>query len=219
MDNPSRILVADDHSLFRAGLCAILACHPEFEVIAEAGNGQEAIRLASEQQPELVLLDISMPITNGTEALALIRRRSPQSRVLMLTAHNTDEFIRESLRLGASGYLLKTDSSQELIQAMHSILQGHIYLSPAVCSNVVAGYLGHNPAQNHSSTGWEALTQRERETLKLVAEGYRNREIADHLNLSPKTIEKHRANLMAKLELRSVSALTTYAIENGLVTG
>lgn len=211
-----RAVIADDHALMRAGLRTLLNQRPEFEVIAEAGDGQQAIQLCGEHQPDLLLLDISMPTTNGTEALTQIRRRTPRCRILMVTAQSADEFIRESLRLGANGYLHKSDSEAQLFQAIDSVLAGNIYLSPSICSSVVAGYLG-GQCDSSSSGGWGALTQRERETLKLIAEGYRNREIADQLNLSPKTIEKHRANLMAKLELRSVSALTTYALENGLV--
>ena len=216
MDGPFRILIADDHALMRAGLKALISQTSEFTVESEAANGQEAIRQAVDTHPDLILLDISMPLTNGTEAIAAIRRRCPRCRILMVTAHNADEFVRECLRLGANGYLLKEDSYDELLFAMRTLMADKTYLSPAICGAVVSGYLQNKTPDKKAHTGWESLTCRERETLKLIAEGYRNREIAEYLNLSPKTIEKHRANLMAKLDIHSASALIAYAIENGV---
>ena len=216
MDGPYRVLIADDHALMRAGLKALINQTKAFVVESEAENGQEAIRLAVDTQPDLILLDISMPLTNGTEAIAAIRRRCPCCHILMVTAHSTDEFVRESLRLGANGYLLKEDSPEELIFAMHTLMADKTYLSPTICSAVVNGYLQNKAPDKKPYTGWESLTRRERETLKLIAEGYRNREIAQYLNLSHKTIEKHRANLMTKLDIHSAPALIAYAIENGV---
>lgn len=217
MEIPYRVLIADDHTLMREGLKALIAGNPEFSVVAEAANGQEAIRQALEHKPDLIILDISMPHTNGTEAISSIRGRMPESRILVLTAHSADEFVRETLRIGANGYVLKEDSHAELILAMRTLMAGKTYLSPEICSSVVSGYLDSQPNQKEES-GWASLTKREREVLKLIAEGRRNKEIAEYLSLSPKTIEKHRANLMTKLDLHSASALTAYAIENGLVS-
>lgn len=217
MDKPYRVLIADDHTLMREGLKALIQNNPEFSVIAEAANGQEAIRQAVNHEPDLIILDISMPHTNGTEAISSIRRRNPDCRILVLTAHSADEFVRETLRIGANGYVLKEDSHDELILAMRTLMEGKTYLSPEICTSVVTGYLD-NQSGPKEMKGWTSLTRREREVLKLIAEGRRNREIAEYLSLSPKTIEKHRANLMTKLDLHSASALTAYAIENGLVS-
>ncbi|SCZ59664.1 response regulator [Thiohalomonas denitrificans] len=215
MATASRVLLVEDHAILREGLRALLANEPDLKVIGEAANGREALLQATETKPNLVLMDLSMPGTNGTEAIQDIKKRHPVVKVLVLTIHKTEEYIRASLRAGADGYILKDDSHIELLVAIRSILNGKTYLSPAICQNVVTEYLGNN-SLNRTPASWETLTRREREVIKLIAEGSRNREIATYLSLSEKTVEKHRSNLMKKLNVHSASQLTAYAINNGL---
>ena len=188
-----RILLAEDHTILREGLRSLFA-----------------------GEPDLVLMDLSMPRMNGTEAISAIKRRLPEIKIITLTNHKAQEYVRAALDAGADGYVLKDDSRQELLTAIRSVATGHSYLSPGICTQVVSGFLGR-AASPSSATTWDTLTEREREVIKLVAEGYKNREIAECLSVSIKTVEKHRSNLMRKLDLHSASALTTYAIENGLV--
>jgi DNA-binding NarL/FixJ family response regulator len=217
MVGKQRIFIVEDHTLLRAGLRALLSQDPELEIIGEADNGRDAIRAIGSLAPDLVLMDLSMPGMNGIEAMMDIKRRNPDTRVLVLTIHKTDEYIHESLRAGADGYILKDATHDELRVAIRSVLNGKTYLSPDISDKVIHGYLGTGRMANVGST-WDTLTHREREVLKLVAEGHPNRYIADYLCLSIKTVEKHRSNLMKKLDLHNASTLTSYAIEKGLVT-
>jgi DNA-binding NarL/FixJ family response regulator len=210
-----RILIVEDHTLLREGLRALLSRDAELEVVGEASNGRDAIRAIGALSPNLVLMDISMPGMNGIEAMADIKRRQPDTRILVLTIHKTEEYIHQSLRAGADGYLLKDTTHNELLNAIHSIFNGKIYLSPDISGKVVQAYLGKDKPALSSS--WDTLTVREREVLKLIAEGHPNKSIADFLCLSLKTVEKHRSNLMKKLDLHNASTLTSYAIEKGLV--
>lgn len=212
-----RIFIVEDHTLLRAGLRALLSQDPDIEIIGEADNGRDAIRAIGALAPNLVLMDLSMPGMNGIEAIHDIKRRNPKTRVLVLTIHKTDEYIHESLRAGADGYILKDATHDELRVAIRSVLNGKVYLSPDISDKVIHGYLGTGKADNVGGT-WDTLTHREREVLKLVAEGHPNKYIADYLCLSIKTVEKHRSNLMKKLDLHNASTLTSYAIEKGLVT-
>ena len=211
-----RLVIAEDHTILREGLKAMLAAVPEYQVVGEATDGREAMRLAEELKPDLMMLDLSMPRFNGLDALADIRRLSEGTRILVLTVHKTDDYVFSALQAGAHGYALKDSTAAELLAAVRSVLAGERYLSPAIATTVVAGYLNKDLPTFH--TPYDGLSSREREVLKLVAEGYKTREIAEYLCISPKTVEKHRASLMDRLNLRSVSALTTYAIEKGLVT-
>ncbi len=212
---PHRVLIAEDHSLMRDGLRSLLGSRHEYTVVAEASEGLGAIRHAQQLQPDLVLLDLSMPGTNGIEALKEIKRVSEQTRVLVITAHKDEEHIFAALKAGADGYFLKDDDSEELLTALKCVLNGERFLSPAIATKVVAGYLVQEASLKPSV--YELLSVREREILKLVAEGKRTREIAEYLCLSPKTVERHRTNLMKHLGLHSIAALTSYAIEKGLV--
>ncbi|MFO1504107.1 MAG: response regulator transcription factor [Steroidobacteraceae bacterium] len=220
MSSIKRILIADDHGIMRDGLNALLAQEQNLEVVGLASNGREAIRAAELLRPDLIIMDVSMPLTNGQEAVAHIKKRTPDVRVLILTFHSDDNNIYHALRSGADGYVLKDDSRTELLTAIRVVLSGKSYLSPAICDRVVSGYLGGGKVgaeQQRPDSGPGALTTREREILKLVAEGHRTRQIAKILSLSPKTVEKHRSNLMRKLNLKSAAAVTSYAITNGLV--
>lgn len=215
MGSRKRILIIEDHTLLRAGLRALLTQGDEFEVAGEFDNGRDAVRAIGTLEPDLVLMDLSMPGMNGIEAITEIKRRDPAARILVLTIHRGEEYIQESLRAGANGYVLKDASQDELRVAIRSVLSGKTYLSPDVSASVVNGYL--NKDTERANTPWSALTHREREVLKLVAEGHSNRSIAQFLSLSVKTVEKHRSNVMRKLDLHNAAMLTAYAIEKGLV--
>ncbi len=212
-----RIFIAEDHTILREGLRALLSSNPDIEVVGEAEDGREAIRGAERLTPDLILMDLSMPRMNGIEAIREIKKRCPGTRILVLTVHKTEEYILAALQAGADGYVLKDATHSELTMAIESVLSKRPYLSPGISERVIEGYLeGRRTAAPSSS--WDTLTQREREVLKLIGEGYKNREIADELCISPKTVEKHRANLMRKLDLHTTAALTNLAIEKGLVT-
>lgn len=216
MNEKKRVLIVEDHTLLRAGLRALLSQDAEIEIVGEADNGRDAIQLIGTLSPHLVLTDLSMPGMNGIESIVDIKRRYPKVHVLVLTVHKTDEYIHESLRAGADGYILKDASHDELRIAIRSVLNGKTYLSPDISAKVINGYLGTDNA-NSPSSPWDTLTHREREVLKLVAEGHPNKFIADYFCLSIKTVEKHRSNLMKKLDLHNASTLTAYAIEKGLL--
>ena len=218
MAGKKRILIVEDHTLFRAGLRALLSQDPDIEIAGEADNGRDAIRIVGSLAPDLVLMDLTMPGMNGIEAIREIRRRDAHARILVLTIHKTDEYIHESLKAGADGYMLKDASHDELLTAVHSVLSGKTYLSPDISGKVLNRYLRAG-APNHAAatSPWDSLTHREKEVLKLVAEGHQNKYIGQYLALSVKTVEKHRSNLMKKLSLHNAAGLTAYAIERGLV--
>jgi DNA-binding NarL/FixJ family response regulator len=216
MEQKHRILIVDDHTLFRAGVRALLTQDSDFEVVGEAANGRDAIRAVGQLAPHLVLMDLSMPSMNGMEAMTEIKRRYPDVRVLVMTLHKTEDYIHASLKAGADGYILKDATQEEFLVAIRSVLLGKTYLSMDVSTTVVTGYLSGGKAPGESSA-YDSLTHREREVLKLVAEAKSNKAIGQFLSLSVKTVEKHRSNLMFKLDLHNASGLTTYAIEKGLV--
>lgn len=217
---PTRIVVVDDHAIMRDGLTAMLGNEDDLEVVATAEDGKAAVEVVDRYEPDLVLIDLSMPRTDGARAISVIKRRHPEVRVVVLTFHKEDAHIHSALQAGADGYVLKDDGRSELLTAVHHVAAGRSYLSPAICDRVMSGYVrAGEQSENTSKPGsWEVLTEREREVLKLVAEGYTTRQIADYLSLSAKTVEKHRANMMRKLLLKNVSAVTAYAIENGLLS-
>ena len=213
---PTKILVVDDYPIFREGIRAILSKTDNLEVVGEAENGSIAVQKANQLQPDLILMDLMMPIMNGTEAIRIIKQRQPLMKIIALTAQKSHDYVQAAFEAGANGYVLKEDTSNILVAAIESIISGQTFLSTGVCETILSGFLGHSE-NARSATTWCRLSVREREVMKLVAEGYKNREIAVHLSLSIKTIEKHRSNLMGKLNFRSVSELTTYAIEHNLV--
>jgi DNA-binding NarL/FixJ family response regulator len=211
-----RIVLAEDHAILREGIRSMLESVPDLEIVGEAEDGREAVTQARELKPDIVLMDLSMPNMNGTEAIRQIKQRDPQVRVIVMTVHKSDEHVRAALEAGADAYLLKDESRRDLLAAITSVSVGGTYLSPKICAKVVSGYLGRGSAQG-IGVAWDTLTDRERQVVKLVAEGRRNREIAEYLCIGMKTVEKHRANVMRKLDLHSAADLTAYAIENGLV--
>ena len=217
MSQKQRILLVEDHTLLRQGLCSLLSSDPNIEVIGEADNGKDAIRLAVTLAPNLILMDLSMPGTNGTESIREIKKRYPGIKILVLTVHMAEEYIREALHAGADGYVLKHATRDELILAIKSVLNGKTYLSPDIAEKVVSGYLDGGKGINPVSA-WDSLTLREREVLKLIAEGQGNKHIASYLCVSVKTVEKHRSNLMRKLNLHNAAVLTSFAIEKGMVS-
>lgn len=214
---PTSVVIAEDHTILREGLRALISTSARYTIVAEAHDGLEALRCAREHQPDIVLMDLSMPTMNGIDAIRAIRKRQLPTKLIVLTIHREPEYVLEALRSGVSGYLLKDSSHHELMLALETVTEGKTYLSPGVSSTVVEGFLNGRDPQTRQSP-WELLTDRERQVLKMIGEGYRGRMIAAALCISMKTVEKHRSNLMHKLDLHSVSALTTYCLEHGLVS-
>ncbi|MES9968873.1 MAG: response regulator transcription factor [Candidatus Thiodiazotropha sp.] len=217
MNTKKRILIAEDHTILRAGLKALLMTNPQFEVVGEADNGRDAIRRVIELKPDLVIMDLSMPGLNGMDAVREIKERMPNIKALVLTVHNEEEYVLTSLKAGANGYVLKDATHNELMIAAERVLNGKTYLSAEITEKVVNSYLNTNDVSQEPVTRWDTVTQRERQILKLIAEGHTNKSMAEYLCISVKTVEKHRANLMKKLDLHSVSALTTYALDKGII--
>ena len=215
METKNRIVIAEDHTILREGLKVLLSSHPDLEVVGEAVDGREAVQRVEEAAPDLVLLDLSMPRMDGMEAIREIRKGSPETKILALTVHKAEEYVLSALQAGADGYALKDATHEELVTAIRSVLAGRRYLSPGVSEQVIEGYLAGKRGGEPKST-WASVTPREREVLKLIAEGYKNKEIAEDLCISVKTVEKHRSNIMEKLDIRSVAELTKYAVREGL---
>jgi two-component system, NarL family, response regulator NreC len=212
-----KVVLVEDHTILRDGLRSLLESHAEFEIVGEASDGREAVRVVEKSQPDLVLMDLSMPRMDGIEAIREIKKQGLKTKVLVLTVHKTEEYIIAALEAGADGYLLKDATHTELINAVQIILNGRRYLCPGISEKIIEGYLEGRKI-NKTQSVWETLTPREREILKLIGEGFRNKEIAEHLYISVKTVEKHRSNLMEKLQLHNSAALTAYALKKGLIT-
>ena len=212
-----RLVIAEDHGVLRDGLKSLLESTDRYEVVAEADNGLEAIRCVEKLSPDLIILDISMPKLSGLSVLHDLKSRYPEVKIILLTVHDSEEYLAEAFRKGAEGFCLKKGPFEDLLSAIESVLvKGKPYVSPFMLRPLLDGYLKKSDPEFNRS-GWELLTHREKDVLKLVGEGYKNKEIADLLCISPKTVEKHRANLMQKLDIHNASALTAYAIKQGLV--
>lgn len=209
-------MIAEDHTILREGLRALLSSDPDFEIVGEAEDGRAAIRCVETLLPDLVLMDLSMPRMNGLEAIKDIKKQIPDTKIVALTVHKAEEYILATLKAGADGYVLKDAHHSELVLALKNVLSGKRYLSPGISEKVIEGYLEGRKTLKPASS-YDTLTQREREILKLIAEGYKNKEVADYLCISLKTVEKHRANLIKKLDLHNAAALTAFAMEKGLV--
>jgi DNA-binding NarL/FixJ family response regulator len=211
-----RIVLIEDHTILREGLRALLASEPKFEVVGEFGDGRDAVARVAALEPDLVLTDLSMPRMNGIEAIREIRKRAPRAKMLALTVHKAEEYVRAALQAGANGYLLKESSHAELLTAAQKVLAGRTYISPELAALFPDGR--PDLVSPRKKTRWETLTGREREILKLIAEGNKNKDIAAALFISVKTVEKHRSNLMEKLAVHNAQALTALAIEKGLIS-
>lgn len=211
-----RVLLADDHALVLAGIRALVEELGDTEIVAEASNGRDAVALAKQHVPDLVIMDISMKELNGIEATAQIMVEVPSTRVLILSMHTTEDFVRRALKAGASGYLVKDSAPLDLKMAIAAILRGELYLSPRISRHVISGFLRGQTNQDESSI--EALTARQREILQMIAEGRSTKEIAFQLNVSVKTVETHRAALMERLDIHDIAGLVLYAVRQGLIS-
>jgi DNA-binding NarL/FixJ family response regulator len=212
-----RVLVADDHTILRDGICALLALAEDMEVVGEAGNGREALEMAEKLHPDVVLMDIAMPIMNGLEATVRLHKDFPEIKVLMLTQYDDREYVLPTIQAGASGFISKIAASSELVSGIRSVYRGDSFLSPSVAKFLVQEYQ-HEGSLEDRYDPYQQLTGREREILKLIAEGYTTRQIADMLVVSIKTIEGHKTNLMAKLDIHDRIGLVKYALRKGIIT-
>ena len=216
---PTRIVLADDHQLVRAGIRSLLQRLHDVQVVAEASDGAEALRLVATQQPDIVLMDIGMAGLNGLEATERIAQAFPDVRVIILSMHDNKEYVLQALRAGAAGYLLKDSAKAELELAVRAVARGETYLSPPVSKHVIADYVQHAigaPAMPIDDIPLERLTTRQREVLRLIAAGHTSQSIANTLGISVKTVETHRAQIMERLDIHDVAGLVRYALRMGL---
>ncbi|MFC2060274.1 response regulator [Chloroflexota bacterium] len=211
-----RVLLVDDHTIVRDGICALLALVGDIEVVGEAANGSEAMKMVRELEPDVVLMDVAMPVMDGLEATRRICKEFPRVRVLILTQYDDKEFVFPVIEAGASGFISKVAASSELTSGIRSVYQGDSYLSPSIARLLIEGY--RQGGGRTVRDPYEQLTERERDVFKLVAEGHTTHEIADMLVVSPKTVEGHRTNLMAKLGIHSRTELVKYALRKGIIT-
>ncbi len=210
-----RVLLADDHRILREGIKALIGDQEDMLVVGEAEDGQATLKMVAQLKPDVVVMDIAMPLLNGLEATRQIRRDHPQVKVLILTMHENEEYIRQVLAAGALGYVLKDAAARDLLGAIRTVNQGEAVLSPAITRLVIEDYLRWGDIRPEDTSN--GLTAREREVLQLIAEGYTNKEIADILSLSVKTIQSHRSNLMNKLDLHDRGELIKYAIQKKII--
>ena len=211
-----RILLADDHTVVRQGLRKVLEERPDWVVVAEAGNGRDAVKQAEELKPDVAILDVAMPLLNGIEATRQIVKRSPGTRVLVLTMHADEAYVNQILKAGATGYLLKDSADVDLIQAVAAVSQGKSFFSPGVARLMLDDYV-RQLADKGITDRYESLSEREREIFQLIAEGKANKEIAIILSISPSTVETHRARIMEKLDLHSAAEIVLYAVRRGVI--
>jgi two-component system response regulator NreC len=211
-----RVLLADDHRMLREGIRALLERQDDITVVGEASDGRETVRLAASLCPDLVVMDVSMPLLNGIEATRQIKRDCPKVRVLILTVHEQKDYVAQLLVAGADGYIIKRAAGEELIAAIRTVCQGQAFLHPSVTKVVVDDYV-KRLQEGDGPEAYRILTQREREVLQLIAEGYTNREMADLLHISIKTVQNHRSKIMSKLDLHDRGELIKYAIQQGII--
>lgn len=212
---PPRLLLADDHAVLRAGLRLLLTSQNEYEVVGEASSGTETLTLAEELQPDLILLDLSMPALGGLDALPALRKLAPAAKILILTMHDDPQYLRQALKHGASGYVLKKAADTELLSAIRAVLRGEVYVHPSMTRVLLEDMLPESQSTNENT--WGSLSEREQEVLKMAALGHTSAEIAEQLNLSAKTIETYRARGMEKLGLRTRAALVKFVLHQGLM--
>jgi DNA-binding NarL/FixJ family response regulator len=213
---PLRILLGDDHTLVRQGIRKIIEEHKAWTVIGEAQDGRELVRKALEEEPDLILLDVAMPLLNGIEATRQIMRKLPAVKVLVLSMHADEAYIIQALQAGARGYLLKDSADAELVRAVTAVSEGKSYFSPNVAAIMLDDYVRHL-AEKGITDRYETLSEREREVFQLVAEGHSNKEVANLLCVSPATVETHRAHILQKLDLHSTAELVLYAVRRGVI--
>jgi DNA-binding NarL/FixJ family response regulator len=215
--NRLRILVADDHEIVRRGLISLIKSNPDWEICAEADNGRQAVEKAKQSKPDIAILDIGMPVLNGLEATRQILREHPGVKILILTITDTDQAVQAVLDAGARGFILKSDAARDLVTAVEALAHNKTFFTARVADLVLSGFLNRSPRSTRSEVSLPGLTSREREIVQLLAEGKSTKEVACHLNLSVKTAETHRSNIMRKLGLHSVSELVLYAVRNNIV--
>ena len=211
------VLLAEDHTIVRKGIRSLLDAEPDLEVVGEAENGREALEKVEQLSPDIVLMDSTMPILNGLEATRQVRKRFPDVKVLVLTMHTNEEYILQFLQVGASGYLVKQTAPQELVSAIQAVHRGDCFLSPSISKTVIEEYVRQAKAAG-TEDSYEKLTDREREVLQLITEGFSNREVAEQLHISVKTVGVHRINLMHKLNIHNMTELTKYALRKGVIS-
>jgi two-component system response regulator NreC len=212
-----RVLLADDHTIVRKGIRSLLDGEPNIEVVGEAEDGREAVDKVEQLTPDIVLMDITMPRLNGLEATRQIKKLFPQVNVLVLTMYTNEEYIFQLLQAGASGYLVKQSAPGELVSAIYAVHRGDSFLSPAISKTIIDEYLRQNEDTSHEDS-YNALTLREREVLQLITEGCSNREVAEKLHISIKTVGVHRVNLMEKLNIHNTTELVKYALRKGIIS-
>jgi DNA-binding NarL/FixJ family response regulator len=211
-----RILLADDHTVVRQGLRKILEDRPDWEVVAEAGDGRDAVRQAEEVKPDVAIIDVAMPLLNGIETTRQISRKSPATRILVLSMHSDEAYVNQILKAGATGYLLKDSADVDLLQAVDAVSKGKSFFSPAIAKVMLDDYV-RQLADKGITDRYESLSEREREIFQLIAEGKANKEIAALLSISPSTVETHRARIMEKLDLHSAAEIVLYAVRRGVI--
>lgn len=216
MADKIRVLLVDDHAILRAGLRALLKTEADIEVVDEASDGKEAVAKTERLLPDVALMDISMPVMDGLEATRRIHQSCPKVKVLVLTIHDNEEYLFQVIEAGGSGYIVKKSAVTELISAIHAVHRGEAFLSPMATKMVIGRYL-QMVGRGEGKQRYDALTSREKDILKLIADGYTNQEIADHLIISVKTVETHRAHVLKKLELHTRAELVKYARSHGLL--
>jgi DNA-binding NarL/FixJ family response regulator len=215
-DRTITVFLADDHTIVRQGLAKLLEVEPHFKVVGEAENGRQAVSMVEALKPEIVIMDISMPLLNGIEATRLIKKSCPQTKVIILSMHTHDRYIDELINLGVSGYLLKDSTGTDIIQAISAAVKGDTYLSPSISRRVIEDYL-YLKKKSPQEDLYGKLSNREREVFQMIAEGHSTKEISDVLFISPSTVKTHRANIMEKLQFVNISQLVQFAIHLGIV--
>ncbi len=215
-DRPIKIFLADDHTIVRQGLAKLLEAEPNLEVVGEAQDGREAVNKVQKLIPDIVIMDIAMPLLNGIEATRQIKKTLPQTKVIILSMHSHDRYISELISLGASGYLLKDSTGEEIIKAISAAIKGDVYLSPTISRRVIDDYLTLKKTSSREDL-YTKLSNREREVFQIIAEGRSTKEVADILCVSPSTVKTHRANIMEKLQIDNISQLIQFAIRLGIV--